>query len=139
MEKRYHVMRIRPSYILLVEYFELRAKRKGPEAEKEIHEEIFTYGLNQLNAANLDPTTFNYEIESAPTKTRKGKGFLLEDKTNSLYNTYSKIVKDYRKSQDVIIYKGEIAEVIIYLYAIDHMSKEEIIMLDMHFCVTKCN
>lgn len=124
-ELKYRIVRLRPSYIDLCNFLEYRAKKT--HHYKSLHEEIFKFSFDYIEKNGL-----KYRINQADME-RKGKGFMLSDDT---FDKYGNLFNQLRTTE-YKIFKGELAEILVYIYAINNLTEQELILVDMDFEISE--
>lgn len=118
---KYRIVRLRPSYIDLCNFLEYRAKKA--HYYKSLHEEIFKFSFDYIEKNGL-----KYRINPSDME-RKGKGFMLSDDT---FDKYGNLFNQLRTTE-YKIFKGELAEILVYIYAINNLTKQELLLVDINF------
>lgn len=124
------LVRVREEYIDICLYLEFYANKMQLD-KKKIFDEVFTYSISYLLENG-----FKYKIEDYP-KRRTPKGFLVKEVTLENLNKYYEFYKEVLINKECKrFYFCEFIELLIYIYCMNHLDKNELKLIDSKFGIT---
>lgn len=125
-------IRLKHDYINLCDYLEKIHGNKINMERNDFFDMLFRYSLKFLETKG-----FHFQIEPY-NAIRKPKGFSVrKDTANHMILCYDFYSKLFHKMYNRKLYKAEFAELLIYIYAINHLKDYEFMSLDINLGIKK--